>query len=444
MSSNKETKTRICVFSPSEILDKNKKEKRRNNVIKRFAESEYGKSVSRMWKESRKRIACGAVAAVTALTVCATVSSLGWSFGYEVYIDGENIGFVTEKSGVFEAIDDTRHELKLHFGDKTVYEKEPVFVRRIVSDDELVSKELIKDSLLSNVDKLVKGYVLYIDGKKVFGTSEQDNIEKVLARYKSQKVDKITDDMAVEFCEKVEIKNEYISKSALKNTESAFAILASDEKSKPRLSVKTVQTVELTEEVPYKVEKIDDNSAYEGDTVVAREGKNGEKTVLATITRVNGVETDKKVISTVTLTEPVSRIEKIGTKEKPATTGSGSFVNPSGGILSSRYGQRWDRSHNGIDIAGTHNSAIKAADGGIVTYAGWMDGYGNYVVIDHENGYQTAYGHCASLNVNVGDRVAKGHIIAKMGNTGRSTGTHLHFEVKKDGVFVNPLEYVGY
>jgi len=66
------------------------------------------------------------------------------------------------------------------------------------------------------------------------------------------------------------------------------------------------------------------------------------------------------------------------------------------------------------------------------------------VVIDHENGYQTAYGHCASLGVSVGDRVAKGDVIAKMGNTGRSTGTHLHFEVRKNGEYVNPLKYVGY
>ena len=73
-----------------------------------------------------------------------------------------------------------------------------------------------------------------------------------------------------------------------------------------------------------------------------------------------------------------------------------------------------------------------------------MGGYGNLVIIDHENGYQTGYGHCASLCVNVGERVAKGDVIAKMGNTGRSTGTHLHFEVKKNGSYVDPLSYVGY
>ena len=151
-----------------------------------------------------------------------------------------------------------------------------------------------------------------------------------------------------------------------------------------------------------------------------------------------------KYVKTVEISEPVKRIEKIGTMERPPTTGSGTFISPTKGTLSSRYGVRWERNHNGIDVCGAHNTDILAADGGEVTYAGWMSGYGNYVVINHENGYQTAYAHCESLCVSVGDRVCKGELIAKMGSTGRSTGTHLHFEVKKDGQFVNPLDYVEY
>ena len=216
------------------------------------------------------------------------------------------------------------------------------------------------------------------------------------------------------------------------------------EESVPRLSVKSVQTVSQVEPVPYEVEKINDDTIYENTTVVAREGKQGSARVLAKITKINGVETEKQVIESETIEAPVAQVEKIGTKKRPPTTGSGTFINPTFGSLSSRYGARWGRRHTGIDIAGSYNSNIKAADGGVVTYSGWMSGYGNYVVINHENGYQTAYGHCASLCVSVGDRVAKGDVIAKMGNTGRSTGTHLHFEVKKDGAYVDPLGYVGY
>ena len=216
------------------------------------------------------------------------------------------------------------------------------------------------------------------------------------------------------------------------------------EETVPLLSVRSVQTLALTEKVPYEVEKIKDDSIYEGRTVVSQKGKEGSAKVLAKVTKVNGIEIDKDVLESETVLEPVRQIEKIGTKKRPPTTGSGTFINPSFGTLSSRYGKRWNRSHNGIDIVGSYNTPIKAADGGVVTFAGWMSGYGNYVVINHENGYETAYGHCASLLVSEGSRVAKGDVIAKMGNTGRSTGTHLHFEVKKDGQFVNPLKYTSY
>lgn len=120
------------------------------------------------------------------------------------------------------------------------------------------------------------------------------------------------------------------------------------------------------------------------------------------------------------------------------------FINPAAGVLTSGFGARWGRTHSGIDIGGDMNSDILAAADGVVTYADWMSGYGNYVMIDHHNGYQTAYGHCNSLLVSDGEQVTQGQLIAKMGSTGNSTGPHLHFEVKADNVFQDPLDYVMY
>ncbi|MEG2381178.1 MAG: M23 family metallopeptidase [Oscillospiraceae bacterium] len=126
------------------------------------------------------------------------------------------------------------------------------------------------------------------------------------------------------------------------------------------------------------------------------------------------------------------------------TIACGTFMNPTQGEISSPFGERWGRKHTGIDIAGCDNTDIFAADAGVVVYAGEMGGYGNYVKIDHENGSVTAYGHCNSLLVKDGERVKRGQVIASMGSTGNSTGTHLHFEIKKNGDFVNPCEYVSY
>lgn len=125
-------------------------------------------------------------------------------------------------------------------------------------------------------------------------------------------------------------------------------------------------------------------------------------------------------------------------------SGDGIFTEPAVGVLTSPYGERWGRTHEGIDIGGETGSNILAADSGTVLLSQWVDGYGNYIEIDHGNGFKTAYGHCDELYVAKGDIVIQGQAIASMGSTGNSTGPHLHFEVLLDGVPQNPLDYVMY
>lgn len=120
------------------------------------------------------------------------------------------------------------------------------------------------------------------------------------------------------------------------------------------------------------------------------------------------------------------------------------FTEPAKGVVTSPFGQRWGRLHEGIDIGGVHGSEIVATEDGVVELAQWVNGYGNYVKIMHRNGYSSAYGHCDSLLVSSGDVVAKGQTIATMGNTGNSTGTHLHFEILYQDEPQNPLNHVMY
>ncbi len=478
--------------SKIDILGKNI-EYKTQLLSNRVSASPYMNSVNRMWREFKGKILGGAATAVVAVSVCLIVNALNWGLGYEVIVDGENIGLVTDKTITFEAIDNVRERLTGYFGEKSDYSKEPIFVRRIVDKDKLASKAALENALLSNIDTMVEAYSVYVDGEQMFGVSSEEAAEWVFAKYKQKYIGKqISDDMIVDFCEDIRVTKEFVHIAMLQTPDAALELLSGNDKALgkytvkaddtlwdiaekydttvehilamndeltdnikegmelkieeavPRLSVRSVQTVSLTEPVPYEVEKINDSSLYEGRTVVSRKGKEGSAKVLAKVTKINGVQVEKSVLESETVTEPVAQVEKIGTKKRPPTTGSGTFIRPTYGTLTSRYGRRWNRSHKGIDIGGSHNSPINAADGGVVTYAGWMSGYGNYVVINHENGYQTAYGHCASLCVKVGDRVAKGDLIAKMGNTGRSTGTHLHFEVRKNGEYVDPLKYVGY
>ena len=108
----------------------------------------------------------------------------------------------------------------------------------------------------------------------------------------------------------------------------------------------------------------------------------------------------------------------------------------------SGFGMRWGRLHAGIDFAGSHGSPIHATAEGVVTYAGWQSGYGRLVKIKHDFGIETRYAHNSKLYVKKGQKVSRGQKIAAMGNTGRSTGTHLHYEVRVGGKAVNPMIYI--
>ncbi len=110
--------------------------------------------------------------------------------------------------------------------------------------------------------------------------------------------------------------------------------------------------------------------------------------------------------------------------------------------ITSPFGWRWGRMHEGLDLGAASGAPIAAAAAGAVIYAGWLGGYGNLVVIDHGGGLATAYGHQSSIAVSVGQEVAQGQVIGYVGSTGHSTGPHLHFEVRVDGAAVDPLGYL--
>ena len=132
----------------------------------------------------------------------------------------------------------------------------------------------------------------------------------------------------------------------------------------------------------------------------------------------------------------------------PALSGGGALNWPLGGPITSPFGWRVhpitgaSRFHSGIDIGGDYGDTIHAAGAGIVSYAGWISGYGYAVIIDHGGGISTLYGHNQALLVSEGQSVSQGQAIAECGSTGNSTGPHCHFEVRVDGEPVDPMGYL--
>ena len=215
----------------------------------------------------------------------------------------------------------------------------------------------------------------------------------------------------------------------------------------PFLSVRTIDNLTYEGDVEFEVEKVPDSSMYEGDSKILTPGVAGRAIYNADVTYLNGTEQERVINSMEVLTDPVTQVVAVGTKERPRTMATGSFQWPLRGTLTSGYGTRYIFGsysfHGGIDIAAPYGTTIAAADGGKVIHAS-NDGtdFGLYVVVDHENGLKSYYCHCSSLLVRVGDRVYKGQSIARVGSTGNSTGNHCHFQVKKNDVTVSPWNYL--
>lgn len=255
------------------------------------------------------------------------------------------------------------------------------------------------------------------------------------------------------------------------------------EKASPILSITTVEEATYKELIPADIQYVEFSDLYKDQTKVYQEGNDGLKELTVAVTKVNGEEVSRILISEKKLIQEKTKVIAYGTKERPVVTvpeknesssgssnnssnsnstgsssnsnsnsssssssnSSGLFIHPlkGAGRVSSTYGPRWGTFHKGIDYAAPAGTPVYASAAGKVIYSGYNSGgYGKLVIIEHSNGYQTYYAHNSSLYVNVGETVSQGERIAGVGSTGDSTGNHLHFEIRKNGTPVNPANYL--
>lgn len=206
----------------------------------------------------------------------------------------------------------------------------------------------------------------------------------------------------------------------------------------PELSMTTVEESTYEEDYYAEPEYILNDEWYTTQKVVRQKGVPGHHVVTALITRENNKETERRIIAETVTAEPVVEIIEKGTKVPPT------YVKPlSGGRFTSGYKWRWGRQHKGVDWACPIGTAIMASSGGKVVQAGWSSGYGYCITLSHPDGRRTRYAHLSKILVSVGQSVAQGQKIALSGNTGRSTGPHVHFEIIINGSQVDPMKYLN-
>lgn len=345
-----------------------------------------------------------------AVTVC-IFNNNPMDDAYIVYSDGEVVTAMHSIEEINELLNDMKAEYKTP-NNEVCFQNDVEIKKALIEKSEIKRKNEAK--------KLLEGYK---EELVIHTAKENETIDSIASYYKTN-VESV-----------IELNPMLIPEYISEGTEITVKAKV------PVIQIKTISYVKEFQEVEYDTVIKKDDSVYEGETYVSSEGENGEMNVIYKVIKIDGNEKSKNKVREEVIVAPKNKVILAGVKPRPKKEATGEFVRPYNGNISSRFGRRWGRNHNGVDLTGAVGDIINASDGGEVIHAGWNNGgFGNLVIIKHKNGYESYYAHLSAVLVSKGQMVAKDEPIGKLGNTGRSTGPHLHFEIRKDGVPVDPLK----
>ena len=438
------------------------------------------------------------VFAIAMMVVMGAAGVLNYCTAYEYSYNGQKLGLVKEKDDVLQITDLVQGALTEEKNMKIVIDAKDdiTFHRKLALDESQIDdSEQVLKRLTYMGDLKVKAIGIYVDGKKIGAVQDRKTAEKALKDV-ADKYTKEGDNIEVEsvrFLEKVDIKTANTDLEDLHSEEEMVDLLCTSgeketvhkvvagdtlhsiakkydvwedqlladnkginskklelgsniivKQQAPVLTYEVVEKITYDKVIEHKVEEQKSADIYEGMTETQQAGSDGLSEITARVTLQNGKKVEEEDLVTTVKEEPVTEVVLVGTKERPPTVGSGKYIWPlkDSFTKTSGFGSRWGRQHKGIDLAVSVGTTVYAADGGTVVEAQYSGSYGNVVMIDHQNGQETRYAHNSKLLVKKGDKVYQGQPIAKSGNTGRSTGPHVHFEIRFNGEPRNPLNYL--
>jgi len=279
-------------------------------------------------------------------------------------------------------------------------------------------------------------YKVYMEDRLVGVTAESPEIiektyNEVKAKKYAQGAQIINEDISISV-DKIVDNQQLVSKDEL-----ARRFYAQLEEEETVAAVTMIPGKNLQKELPVETIYVEDTSLYIGESKVLVEGKSQTKEITVVNTVSSDGEVSQRIMGDKVVEDGVPRVVAIGTKEKPA------YMMPvEDYVFTSSFGPRWGRTHEGIDLAVPTGTVVAAAADGVVIQSGENGGYGISIYVDHGNGIITRYGHLSQAYAQVGRTVKQGETIGLSGNTGNSTGPHLHFEIRIGDVAVNPASYV--
>ena len=430
---------------------------------------------------------------------------LSQTYRLEVRVNGETVGYVESEQVFDNARDDVQSRIASAravmeaSGVETTdaqWDITPTYTLA-VSDQVMTESEVADAILRASSDEIGDGTAVYIDGNLSFVTTEGDHLRAYLDAIKAPYEDAFDANRRVEFVHDIRLVDGvyFLSsivpydtvistlsavtpaatytvpedgQTAAEAAESAGVDLTTLQAyntgledgdteltagttlalSRPvteLLQVKVIERQTYVEDVQYDTIETESEDYSFGERVVLQSGQNGRQEVVQDVTYIGGVPVQTDIVQINMLEAPVTEQVAVGTRLASGMTaqvGSGTFYWP---VPQYRYVSRWmSASHKGADIVAPYGTPIIASDSGVVQTAGWHNhpyGYGNYVIIDHGNGWTTLYGHMSSIAVTAGEAVEAGQIIGYVGNTGYSFGNHCHFEMYYNGSLVSARNY---
>ncbi len=397
--------------------------------------------VSKFVKDNTILVRFASFALVSVIALVVSIISCGITVGFNVKYSGKNIAVVSATSVFKEAKQNVADQIDSENGADAI--AKPKFSITVTSKDNLYCKDRLADAIIENTDGISFSSALTVNGEVIAHADREDLkdvIDSALCKYYVKDAQNNST-----FVDDVEVTDGYCLNEDIKDLSEVKELVS-------ELKVKTVSTVTTESSVKYSTKTVYTSKQNRGYEKIKTKGEKGLKTETAVVETVNGKETAKTVVSRKVLKQPVQQVVVKGTAAPRATATSRAKAKSAGFIcpmhrsdikmVSAYWGD--GRGHKAIDFAGDVGSPLFAAKAGKVTFAGWDGNYGYAVVIDHGNGYQTRYAHASALCVRKGETVSQGQQVAKLGNTGRSTGPHLHFEILKNGNQINPAPYIGY
>lgn len=384
--------------------------------------------------------------------------------------NGKLYAKVKDENEIKEAFEEAKESIK--FGKIILYED----IKQMETYEffgKTTDKTELEAMFVNKLPKYVNAWGVFKNGECIAGLMNRDDVLDMLSQFKTYYVKKITGGderdtkiLDVKFLDDIEVKHtlvrdediltktEFYSKifTATKNNKIVFKDEELGESSglkkatdfpgvfvtnKEPFSLDIIIKDKRTERVvlPQTTILNYDETLEKGEEVVEREGVDGELLRNSENFFINGQVVKTEVLEEVVSVEPSSEIRRVGDRDEAMKP---KFGWPSIGRITSGFGPRFDGFHRGLDIANYLGATVRASQRGKVVFAGFSGSYGNVVIIDHKGGYQTRYAHLLKPLVSVSQIVDKNEAIGLMGSTGNSTGSHVHFEILKNGELIDP------